>query len=84
MIKAKVDTSCGEGDGSEFLIHSGSSEKWSRPGQEVVRICAYSLWHDFKLSPGAVVKLNPEFVLEILDGCNSFKWDAKIDGPHIE
>ena len=85
LIKAKVDATYPpfEND-NEFLIHSGSSEKWSRASQEVVRICAYSLWHDFKLSPGAVVRLNKDFYLEIIDGQNTgFQWNAREDGPHI-
>ena len=82
LIKARIDTSYPGESGSEYEIHTGSSEKWGRLKQEVVRICAYSLWHDFKLSPGAVVRLNPEFILEILDGENAFRWDAKVDGPH--
>ena len=83
LIKARIDTTYPPFEnGDEFHIHPGSSEKWSRASQEVVRICAYSLWHDFKLSPGAVVRLNPEFILEILDGENAFRWDAKVDGPH--
>jgi hypothetical protein len=83
LIKARIDTSYPGESGAEYHIHSGSSEKWSRLKQEVVRICAYGLWHDFKLSPGAVVRLNPEFYLEIVDGHNRFQWNARVDGPHI-
>ena len=68
---------------SVFEIKPGSSEKWGRFGQAVVRINAYNLWHDFKLSPGAVVRLNPEFILEILDGENAFRWDAKVTEAHV-
>ena len=83
LIKARVDTTYPPFEnGDEFVIHPGSSEKWSRHSQEVVRICACNLWHDFKLSPDAVVRLNPEFILEILDDSNSFSWNAREDGPH--
>jgi len=84
LIKARIDASYPGEDGNEFHIPPGSIEKWGRRKQEVVRICAYSLWHDFKLSPGAVVILNSEFFLEILDGENAFRWDAKVSGPHID
>lgn len=85
LIKAKVDATYPPFENSnEFHIHPGSSEKWSRASQEVVRICAYSLWHDFKLSPGAVVKLTPDFFLQIVDGHNNgYQWNARVDGPHI-
>ena len=83
LIKVVVDaTYFWENDG-EFFIHPGSSEKWGRLSQEVVRICAYSLWHDFHLSPGSVVILSSDFMLNILDDYNAFAWDATIDGPHI-
>jgi hypothetical protein len=83
LIKARIDTSYPGESGSEYHINPGSNERWGRLKQEVVRICAYSNWHDFKLSPGSVIRLSPEFKLQIVDGNNSFEWDAKQDGPHI-
>ena len=68
---------------SVFEIKPGSSEKWGRFGQAVVRINAYNLWHDFKLSPGSVVRLTVDFKLQILDGANSFVWYARKNGPHL-
>ena len=68
---------------SLFEICPGSSEKWGRFFQSVVRIYAYDSWHDFKLNPGSVVRLTSDFIFLILDGGNKFVWNARKNGPHI-
>ena len=77
-IKARVD---GNGSNSEYSIKSGNSEDWSRSEQLVtVRINAYNLWHDVRLSPGSVVKLSSDFKLNIYNSKTgqTFQYDAKV------
>jgi hypothetical protein len=85
LIKARVGTDFPDNieKGGEFQIYPGSGESWTRTIPQVVRICAYSLWHDFKLSPGSVVVFNMSHELEIDNADNVFVWDATQDGPHI-
>lgn len=86
LIKAWVSATGADvfvGSTEVFKIYPGSSEKWTRLRQEVVRICAFSLWHDFQVSQGAVIRLTKDFQLQIVDGDNSFGWDATQDGPDI-
>jgi hypothetical protein len=65
-------------------INPGSHKKWQIDNQTVVRIDACGFFHEFKLSPGSVVRLNPDLFLEIVDGSNSFKWNARDDGPKVD
>jgi len=84
LIKARISASFPKESDDEYDIQPGTSEKWTRLSPEVVRICAYSLWHDFKLSPRAVVILNSDFILEIIDVHNGKQeWNARVSGPHI-
>jgi hypothetical protein len=84
-IEARVDTSYFFESGSVYQIYPGSSEKWSRLAMEVVRIhTSNNLWHDFKLSPHAVVKFTSDYQLQIVDGQNTgYQWNSNTDGPHI-
>jgi len=83
LIKARISASYPKESDGEYEIHPRTSEKWTRLRPEVVRIFAYNLWHDFKLSPGAVVILNSNLFLEILNNKTRFRWNARVSGPRI-
>ena len=81
LIKARCNNGGAFGSEGEFQIRPyGGVERWSRVGNTICRICAYSSWHDFVLEPASFVTLTPDF--KILKNGNQIA-DARIDGPHI-
>ena len=82
LIKVIVDAGDVGEEANEVLIQPhGGEHTWHRSGIRICRMCAYSLWHDFRVFDNHVVTLTPDF--QIIGNLGFVAIDARHDGPHL-